>query len=202
MRTHTHDFKCLKKEKDKAEVRTRLLRGFTLSAQQGATCQTKLPLLSSPMQNSRVGEQRHCGKVSKKGRQLATGNGRRDMRDGFSIPTLPGSRMLQCPGGDFCQLMFVSWDWKVPKSCQWVTKGQSRAGRTGYMVSTEAESVQKDADCKKGYGKGIQGDWEACSTHPPQSWEVDKWLVDRGLEFKDKASHQPSTNLYPWENLK
>lgn len=78
-------------------------------------------------------------------------------RDCLGIPTLPGSQMLQCPGGDFCQLMFVSWDWKVPKSCKWVTKGLSRAGRTGWMVSTEAESVQQDADCKKAMGREFKG---------------------------------------------
>lgn len=75
------------------------------------------------------------------------------VRDGFSIPTLPGSQRLQSPGGDICQLMFVHWDWKVPKSCKWVMKGQSRAGRTGWMVSAEAESAQKDADCKKAMGR-------------------------------------------------
>lgn len=71
------------------------------------------------------------------------------------------------------------------------------------MVSIEAESVQQDADCKKAMGREFKGTGDrSCSTHPPQSWEVDKWLVDRGLEFKDKASRQPSTNHGPWENFK
>lgn len=46
------------------------------------------------------------------------GNPDQHAREGWFQHPHPSSQMPQGPRGDFCQLMFVHWDWKVPKSCK------------------------------------------------------------------------------------